>query len=92
MFYGEMSVCNEHPGSNAIYTVGCNFLSNGSPSFFGKNDGIVTSTSGKMSSKLSAAKRFSKDFDHAQLSFRDHLNKASRNAFFNEVLTIINAL
>ncbi|WP_081605077.1 esterase/lipase family protein [Leptospira alstonii] len=92
VFYGEMSVCNEHPGSNAIYTVGCNFLSNGSPSFFGKNDGIVTSTSGKMSSKLSAAKRFSKDFDHAQLSFRDHLNKASRNAFFNEVLTIINAL
>ncbi|WP_201035813.1 esterase/lipase family protein [Leptospira weilii] len=89
-FYGEMSVCNNHPGSDAIYTIGCGFLSDGNPSFANKSDGIVSSTSAKMSSKLPVTKQFSKDFDHAQLSFRNHVNTISRNAYFSEVLTVIN--
>ncbi|EKQ98209.1 PGAP1-like protein [Leptospira borgpetersenii serovar Javanica str. UI 09931] len=89
-FYGEMSVCNNHPGSDTIYTIGCGFLSEGNPSFANKSDGIVSSTSAKMSSKLPGAKQFPKDFDHAQLSFRNHVNTISRNAYFNEVLSVIN--
>lgn len=91
-FYGEMNVCNNHPGSESIYIIGCNFLSNGNPSFTNKSDGIVTSTSGKMSSKLQGVRQFSKNFDHAQLSFRSHVNTTSRNAYFDEVLNIINSL
>ncbi|PJZ31626.1 esterase/lipase family protein [Leptospira kmetyi] len=91
-FYGEMTVCTNHPGSDAIYVIGCNFLSSGSPSFANKSDGIVSSTSGKMSSKLSGAKQFVKDLDHAQLSFRNHVDNTSRNTYFNQVLTVINAL
>lgn len=91
-FYGEMTVCTNHPGSDAIYVIGCNFLSSGSPSFANKSDGIVSSTSGKMSSKLAGAKQITKDFDHAQLSFRNHVDNTSRNTFFNQVITVINAL
>ncbi|WP_408611875.1 esterase/lipase family protein [Leptospira ainazelensis] len=91
-FYGAMSVCNGHPGSDSIYTIGCTFLSNGSPSFANKSDGIVTTTSGKMSSKLPGARQISKDFDHAQLSFRNHVSNTARNTYFNEVITMINAL
>ncbi|MCG6168258.1 esterase/lipase family protein [Leptospira sanjuanensis] len=91
-FYGEMSVCNGHPGSEAVYNIACNILSNGSPSFANKSDGIVTSTSGKMSNKIAAGKQISKDFDHAQLSFRNHVDNTSRNTFFNQVMTVINAL
>ncbi|AOP34358.1 esterase [Leptospira tipperaryensis] len=91
-FYGAMSVCNGHAGSDSIYTIGCTFLSNGSPSFANKSDGIVTTTSGKMSTKLPGARQISKDFDHAQLSFRNHVSSTARNTYFTEVLTIINAL
>ncbi|EMK01491.1 PGAP1-like protein [Leptospira kirschneri str. MMD1493] len=91
-FYGEMNVCNNHPGSESVYIIGCNFLSNGSPSFANKSDGIVTSTSGKMSSKLQGTRQFSKNLDHSQLSFRNHVNTSSRNSYFNEVLSIINSL
>ncbi|EMJ94947.1 lipase/acyltransferase domain-containing protein [Leptospira alstonii] len=91
-FYGEMSVCNEHPGSGIVFVIGCDILKDGNPSFANKNDGIVTSTSGKMSSKLPAERQFSKDLDHYQLSFSSHANTVSRNAYFNEVLTVINAL
>ncbi|WP_061260804.1 esterase/lipase family protein [Leptospira interrogans] len=91
-FYGEMNVCNNHPGSESVYIIGCNFLSNGSPSFTNKSDGIVTSTSGKMSSKLPGAKQFSKNLDHSQLSFRNHVNTTSRNTYFDEVLSLINSL
>ncbi|EMO23911.1 PGAP1-like protein [Leptospira santarosai str. HAI134] len=90
VFYGEMSVCNDHPGSDAIYVIGCGFLSDGNPSFANKSDGIVSSTSAKMSSKLPVTKQFSKNFDHAQLSFRNHVNTISRNAYFSEVVTVIN--
>ncbi|WP_061207250.1 esterase/lipase family protein [Leptospira santarosai] len=90
VFYGEMSVCNDHPGSDAIYVIGCGFLSDGNPSFANKSDGIVSSTSAKMSSKLPVTKQFSKNFDHAQLSFRNHVNTFSRNAYFSEVVTVIN--
>ncbi|XDD48909.1 esterase/lipase family protein [Leptospira sp. WS92.C1] len=91
-FYGEMGVCTGHAGSESTYTIGCAFLANGNPSFTNKSDGIVTSTSGKMSSKLPGARQIVKDFDHAQLSFRSHVNNAARDTYFNEVLTIINAL
>ncbi|MBM9578455.1 alpha/beta hydrolase [Leptospira sp. 201903070] len=91
-YFGAMSVCNGHPGSESIYTIGCAFLNNGSPSFVNKSDGIVTTTSGKMSTKLPGVRQISKDFDHAQLSFRNHVNEAARNAYFNEVITLINAL
>ncbi len=87
-----MNVCNNHPGSESVYIIGCNFLSNGSPSFANKSDGIVTSTSGKMSSKLQGTRQFSKNLDHSQLSFRNHVNTTSRNSYFNEVLSIINSL
>ncbi|TGM57937.1 esterase/lipase family protein [Leptospira adleri] len=89
-FYGAMSVCNGHAGSDSIYTIGCTFLSNGSPSFTNKSDGIVTTTSGKMSTKLPGIRQITKDFDHAQLSFRNHVNNTARNTYFNEVITLIN--
>ncbi|RHX89713.1 esterase/lipase family protein [Leptospira stimsonii] len=90
-YFGAMSVCNGHAGSDSIYTIGCTFLSNGSPSFANKSDGIVTTTSGKMSTKLPGGRQISKDFDHAQLSFRNHVNNTARNTYFNEVITLINA-
>ncbi|TGK37487.1 alpha/beta hydrolase [Leptospira gomenensis] len=92
VFFGEMSVCSGHPGSEAIYVIGCSFLSNGNPSFTNKSDGIVSSTSGKMSSKLPGARQVVKDLDHAQLSFRSHVNNTSRNNYFNEVITWIDGL
>lgn len=92
VYFGEMSVCSGHPGSEAIYTIGCTFLNNGSPSFTNKSDGIVTSTSGKLSSKLPALRQFVKDLDHAQLSFRSHVDNTSRNNYFGEVITWIDGL
>ncbi|EMO83917.1 esterase/lipase family protein [Leptospira santarosai] len=91
-FYGEMSICKGHPGSGPVFIIGCDLLKNGNPSFAGKNDGMVTSTSAKMSSKLPAERQLVKDLDHYQLSFSSHTTTESRNAYFEEVLDVINAL
>ncbi|WP_061221860.1 esterase/lipase family protein [Leptospira weilii] len=91
-FYGEMSVCKGHPGSGSVFIIGCDLLKSGNPSFAGKNDGMVTTTSAKMSSKLPAERQFVKDLDHYQLSFSSHPSTTSRNEYFEEVLGVINDL
>ncbi|EKR54850.1 esterase/lipase family protein [Leptospira interrogans] len=91
-FYGEMSQCKGHPGSGTAFIIGCDILKDEVPSFAGKNDGIVTSTSGKMSSKLPPERQFVKDLDHYQLSFSSHASVDSRNTYFGEVIAIIDSL
>ncbi|WP_061232093.1 esterase/lipase family protein [Leptospira noguchii] len=91
-FYGEMSKCKDHPGSGAVFIIGCDILKDEEPSFANKNDGMVTSTSGKMSSKLPPERQFKKDLDHYQLSFSSHPSIVSRNTYFEEVINIINTL
>ncbi|EMN38182.1 putative lipoprotein [Leptospira interrogans str. L0996] len=87
-----MSQCKDHPGSGTAFIIGCDILKDEVPSFADKNDGIVTSTSGKMSSKLPPERQFVKDLDHYQLSFSSHASVASRNTYFGEVIAIIDSL